>query len=66
MMRDRQKREKIAPGAFALAHDYLRILKSCDKYLTRQEMLTLRGQALHGELEEATRGLDTLMKRRMA
>ena len=46
---------------FLAAHFFLRNLKKYSKNLTRQQMSTLRGQALAGDVEGADKGLRKLL-----
>ena len=46
------------------AHDFIKHLYKCKSHMTRQELLTLRGQALKGDIDGAMRGLGTIMDRR--
>lgn len=43
------------------AHPFLERLKQCKKHLDRQQLKTLRGQALNGDLEGAEKGLAKIM-----
>ena len=62
----RQDRQEIAREAvrYLKAQDFLRMLYKHSQYLTRQQMKTLRGQALNGDIDGAMRGLGTIMNRR--
>lgn len=44
--------------------EFLRHLKACRTYLPRQTILTLRGQALSGDVDGAVRGLTHILKKR--
>jgi len=46
---------------YLAAHKFLETLKRHDGEITRQEYKTLRGQALNGDIEGATKGLDTIL-----
>lgn len=46
--------------------DFIRELKQYRHYLTRQQIKTLRGQAMSGETEAARKGLQTLLKKQNA
>ena len=54
---------KSNPEAFIEARMFLRQVSEMRRYLTVQEMSTLRGQALSGDLEGAYKGLERLLKR---
>lgn len=45
------------------AHDFLRHLKANQRYLTRHQLATLRGQALSRDVEGATKGLWSILNR---
>ena len=63
-MLPRQITEEIGtPVAFLNAKTFLRVMQQCRAYLTIQEMKTLRGQALNGDLEGAYKGLEKLLRR---
>ena len=49
--------------AYANAADFLRQLRKHHHELTRQQVKTLRGQALHGDICGAYQGLHTLLKK---
>lgn len=42
----------------------LRAITACRAYLTRQEVSTLRGQVLAGDIEAAMKGLEEIKRRR--
>lgn len=65
MARQEQKRECFSPEAFAMAHDFLRVLKKAEKFLTRQEMIELRRQALQGDICAAGQALNEIVRGRM-
>lgn len=44
-------------------NEYLKILKKYRKQLTRQQLLTLRGQILNGDIEGFKKGLKKLIKK---
>lgn len=44
--------------------EFLRHLKAYRTYLPRQTILTLRGQALSGDVDGAVRGLAHILKKR--
>ena len=46
------------------AQDFIKHLYKCKSHMTRQELLTLCGQALNGDIDGAMRGLGTIMNRR--
>lgn len=48
--------------AFDYAKEFLRNLRRCRDRLTTQQLRTLRGQALAGDVSGAERGLDRLIK----
>lgn len=43
----------------------LRAITACRAYLTRQEVSTLRGQVLAGEIDAAMKGLEEIKRRRV-
>ena len=43
------------------AHRFIELMKKCKKHITAQQYSTLRGQALHGDLAGAEKGLAKLM-----
>lgn len=51
-------------SAYLKAHFFLRKLKKYTHKLTGQEYKTLRGQALAGNVEGATKGLDVILRRK--
>lgn len=50
--------------AYANAADFLRQLRKHHNRLTRQQITTLRGQALHGDIIGAYEGLNTILRRK--
>jgi len=44
-------------------NDYLKVLKKYKKKLTRQQLLTLRGQIINGDIEGFKKGLKKLIKK---
>jgi len=46
---------------YLAAHKFLEMLKRHDGEITRQEYKTLRGQAIAGDIEGATKGLDQIL-----
>lgn len=51
-------------NAYLKAHWFLRTLKKHNPKLTGQEFKTLRGQALAGDIEGATKGLERILRRK--
>ena len=47
---------------FLRAHQFLEHLKKNSEHLTRQQFLTLRGQALSGDIEGANKGLEKIVR----
>lgn len=45
--------------------DFIRSLKKYSKHLNKQELKTLRGQALAGDLQGANKGLQKILERKM-
>lgn len=45
-------------------NEHLKILKKYRKYLTRQQILTLRGQVINGDIEGFKKGLSNLLRRK--
>lgn len=56
--------EKYSRADYAAAQDVIRALRKYGKYLTRDEIKTIRGQALNGDRDGAAAGLKLLLKRR--
>lgn len=50
---------------YAMAEAFLRKLRSSRKWLSAQEIRTLKGQALSGDIEGAERGLARLLEERL-
>lgn len=48
---------------YALINQFVKSLKTHQNKLSKQQMKTLRGQALSGDLEGAYKGLKKIMKR---
>ena len=46
--------------------DALKMLRQYASVLTRQELLTFRGQILSGDVEGAFKGIQTILRRRSA
>lgn len=44
-------------------NDYLKLLKKYRNRLTRQQLLTLRGQILNGDIEGFKKGLKKILKK---
>ena len=44
-------------------NDYLKLLKKYRNRLTRQQLLTLRGQILNGDIEGFIKGLKKIIKK---
>lgn len=47
-------------------HKFMQTLKAAREYLTRQQLLTFKGQALAGDVEGARKGLIKVIGRRIA
>lgn len=45
-------------------NEYIKLLKKYRKKLTRQELLTLRGQILKGDTEAFKKGLNKILRRK--
>lgn len=43
-------------------NDFLKILKKCKPYISKQQIKTLKGQAIKGNIEGAKKGLFKIMK----
>lgn len=43
---------------------FMKALRASKAYLTRQQITTLKGQALSGDIEGAYKGIATIIKRR--
>lgn len=59
-----RKVSKYSAADYAAAQGVIRGLRKHKDKLTRQEIETLRGQALGGDVEGAERGLREILKRR--
>lgn len=44
--------------------EFLHALRIGSKYLSKQERLTLKGQAIHGDVAGAEKGLQNLMRKK--
>lgn len=42
---------------------FIRKLKNCRQYLSKQQYRTIKGQALAGDIEGAEKGLNSLLRR---
>lgn len=51
-------------GCYAAAADFMRRLRRHSGILTAQEFRTIKGQATHGDVDGACRGLDKLIQER--
>jgi len=51
--------------SYVLINRYVKSLKKYNSQLTNQQIKTLRGQALCGDLEDAEKGLEKLLKRKV-
>ena len=51
-------------NAYLKAHTFLHTLKKYNGLITWQEFKTLRGQALAGDVEGATKGLERILGRK--
>ena len=45
-------------------NEYIKLLKKYHKRLTRQQLLTLRGQILNGNIEGFKKGLQNILRRK--
>lgn len=43
---------------------FMKVLRANKAHMTKQQVATLKGQALSGDLEGAYKGMSTLLKRR--
>lgn len=55
------KNEELSPERYAAAFYFLRLLRDHKDSLTRQQVQTLRGQALAGDVDGAMRGLGRML-----
>ena len=60
-MRRRREAEKVAPGSYIRVNNFLDRLKKVSHMMSHQEFLTLRGQAIHGDLKGAEKGLQNVL-----
>ena len=51
-------------NAYLKAHTFLQVLKKYNGLITGHEFKTLRGQALAGDVEGATKGLERILGRK--
>ena len=61
---DRAPADRRTAEAYRRAHSFLTRLKRYDYCLTSQEYRTLRGQALHGDIDGASRGLSKALEKK--
>ena len=47
-------------------NSFMRKLKNCRQYLSKQQYRTIKGQALSGDIDGAEKGLHSLLSRRCA
>ena len=47
-------------------NSFMKKLKNCGPYLTKQQYRTIKGQALSGDIDGAQKGLNSLLNRRYA
>ena len=55
--------KQLSPEAYVKAHDFLKRLRDVSDLLTVQQMRTLRGQALSGDIDGAVKGLGRILLR---
>ena len=60
--KQRVKRPKYDPSAYARAKQFMDLLKTCRCSLTTQQIRTLRGQALSGDIDGAYKGLECALR----
>ena len=53
--------KQLSPEAYVKAHEFLRHLRDVADLLTVQQMRTLRGQALSGDIDGAVKGLGRIL-----
>ena len=61
LVRRRREAEKVAPGSYIRVNNFLDRLKKVSHMMSHQEFLTLRGQAIHGDLKGAEKGLQNVL-----
>ena len=44
-------------------NSFMKKLKNCGPYLTKQQYRTIKGQALSGDIDGAQKGLNSLLRR---
>ena len=44
-------------------NSFMKKLKNCGPYLTKQQYRTIKGQALSGDIDGAEKGLNSLLRR---
>ena len=54
---------KYSPAAYAAANDFIRRLRQYRGRLSREQLKTLRGLALKGDIDGAVKGLGKILKR---
>ena len=52
-----------SPAAYAAANDFIRRLRQHRGRLSRDQLKTLRGQALKGDIDGAVKGLGKMLRR---
>ena len=62
-IRRRREAEKVTPMDYLKVKNFLDRLKRADKFMSHQEFMTIRGQAIRGDIEGAERGLQTVLAR---
>lgn len=61
-----KEKKRYSREAYVKAQDFLRMLKDNNGKLTHHEFMTLRGQALSGDIDGAYKGFGGLMLERMS
>ena len=61
LVRRRREAEKVAPGSYIRVNNFLDRLKKVSHMMSHQDFLTLRGQAIHGDLKGAEKGLQNVL-----
>lgn len=62
-IRRRREAEKVTPMQYLRVNNFLDRLKKATKLMSHQEFMTLRGQAVHGDIEGAEKGLRKVLER---
>ena len=62
-IRRRREDEKIIPMQYLKVNNFLDRMRRAEKLMSHQEFMTLRGQAIHGDIEGAEKGFRKILER---